>query len=207
MSACALCGSPAAAPFRAPQPETAPDLDGRPGEPARSTLARWVQSCRVCGACAPDLAALPAGGVPDRALRSRFQRWAALVAGTAMEAEALLQAAWEAEDAGRDAAPLRLRALAAWQATTETDQVLRQVDVARRAGAFGDALARLDALPAVMDAIPVQIAAFQRVRIAAADSGRYLLSSAVRPPSRTPHVTHGRLPAAKPGFWSRLFRA
>ncbi len=59
--ACAVCGAPCPAPFRAPAAELAPDLDGRPGEPARSTLPRWIATCRRCGASAPDLAALPQG--------------------------------------------------------------------------------------------------------------------------------------------------
>jgi hypothetical protein len=88
MSACALCGTPAPPPFRAPAQEGSPDLDGRPGEPTRSTLRRWVLSCRGCRACAPDLAALPASGkqivaaAEYRRLTSPFLRWAALAAGT-----------------------------------------------------------------------------------------------------------------------------
>ena len=56
---CGVCGGPARPAFRAPQPEIAPDLDMRPGEPARSTLRDWVQVCPRCGAAAPDLSALP----------------------------------------------------------------------------------------------------------------------------------------------------
>ena len=57
---CALCGAPVRPPHHAPAPETAPDLDMRPGEPTRSTLPGWVATCPQCGACAPDLATLPA---------------------------------------------------------------------------------------------------------------------------------------------------
>ena len=39
----------------------APDLDGRPGEPARSTLPRWVQVCPACNAAARDLSFLAPG--------------------------------------------------------------------------------------------------------------------------------------------------
>ena len=56
---CGVCGTPSRAPFRAPQPELAPDMDMRPGEPARSTLVDWVQTCPKCGAAAPDLSTLP----------------------------------------------------------------------------------------------------------------------------------------------------
>ena len=212
MSACALCGTPAPPPFRAPQPETAPDLDGRPGEPARSTLSRWVQACRGCGACAPDLTALPPGAAPlpgtpaYQALRSRHLRWAALVAGTPTEPEALLQAAWAAEDTGGDGVPLRRRALAVWPATADTDQLLRLSDIARRAGAFAEAGAFLDRLAPAPGEAAGRIAAFQRGRIAAADTGRHMLNSALRPPARMPHVAHGKPAVARPaGLWGRLF--
>ena len=56
---CALCGAPARAPFRPPRPDVAPDLDLRPGEPARSMLQDWLQRCSACGAVAPDASALP----------------------------------------------------------------------------------------------------------------------------------------------------
>ena len=205
---CALCGTPAPAPFRAPQPEGAPDLDGRPGEPTRSTLPRWVQTCRGCGACAPDLSALqPAaadltGTVAYRALPSPFLRWAALAAGTPAEAEALLQAAWTVEDAGGDGRALRRRAAAVWPASGGPESILRLADVLRRAGMRAEAAAALDALPSKLADAATRIAAFERARLAAGDTGRHLLSSALRPPARTPHVAHGK-PAAG-GFWSRL---
>ena len=41
-------------------------------------------------------------------------------------------------------------------------------------------------------------------RIAAADAGSYRISSALRPPAHSPHVAHGKRPAAK-GFLARLF--
>lgn len=211
MSACALCGTPAPPPFRAPQPQFAPDLDGRPGEPARSTLPRWVQRCGGCGACAPDLSQLPAPAAAItqtaayRATRSRFQRWAALAQG-GDAAEAWLQAAWEAEDAGQDGSALRRRALAAWPDPDTPEGMLRLADIARRAGQFAEATAWLDRLPAETSPEGQGIAAFQRGCIAAADPGRQLLSNALRPPARKPHVAHGPAkPANHRGFWARLF--
>lgn len=208
MPACALCGSPAPPPFRAPPPELAPDLDLRPGEPTRATLPRWLATCRGCGACAPDLAALPAAGrqatksAAYRATGSRFLRWAALVAGTPAEAEALLQAAWEQDDRGEDASALRRRAAAAWPEPVDAEQALRLVDVLRRSGQFEAAAARLAPLLAAGDDTTRRVAAFQQARIAAQDSARHLMSSALRPPARTPHVAHGKRPAG--GFWSCL---
>lgn len=208
MSTCALCGAPAPPPYRAPPAETAPDLDLRPGEPTRSTLGRWVMQCRSCGACAPDLSALSPALAPltqtpaYRAQKSRFSRWATLVQGTPIEAEALLQAAWEADDRAIDVRALRLQAASVWPDPMNAEQTLRLVDVLRRAGAFSEAAALVPGLAASADGTTRQIAAFQQARIEAEDTGRHLMSSALRPPARTPHVTHGR---GDTGFWGRLF--
>ena len=208
MSACALCGTPSPPPFRAPAQEGSPDLDGRPGEPTRSTLRRWVLSCRGCRACAPDLAALPAAAKDIvrteqyRRLASPFLRWAALVAGTPDEAEALLQAAWDAEDEGRDASDLRRRAAELWPQPADAEAALRSADIQRRAGLLAEAARTLDALAPDLDDAAARVAAFERARILTGDTGRHLLSSALRPPARTPHVLHGK--RATGGFWTRL---
>ncbi len=209
---CAVCGASIAAPFRPPPPEQAPDLDGRPGEPARSTLRRWVARCRNCGACGPDLARLPGTAANTvrseayRATASAFLRSATICrdAGDLAEAaEATLQAAWEADDAGRDARGLRLAAVAAWGEPDSPERALRTIDVLRRAEAFDAAQARADALGSQrLDEAGVRLLAFQRERIDARDAGRHLISSALRPPARTPHVTHGK--PAPGGFWRRL---
>ena len=217
--ACACCGAPARPPFMAPAAELAPDLDLRPGEPARSTLARWVLTCRQCGASAPDLAVLPAGAretvatAAYRALAGRgpelpFLRWALLAeaAGETDEAAgAVLQAAWALDDAGADAAPLRRRAATLWNQGTTMQDALRMVDAWRRAGALQEAgahAARLLARPG-LDETDAAVLRHQQGLVAAGDTGRHLISGALRPPSRTPHVTHGRTPARR-GFWARM---
>ena len=72
---CAVCGTeqpPAPLPPRAAR--EAPDLDLRPGEPLRCTMASWLQQCPHCGYAAPEIArAHPAaveavGAAPFRAL-------------------------------------------------------------------------------------------------------------------------------------------
>src|ERR1700761_6150403 len=144
--ACALCGTPAPAPFRAPQPEIAPDLDMRPGEPTRATLRDWIQVCRQCGAAAPDLGALPesardtVGSNAYRRLSTSaleeplpFRRWALIcerAGDRAQQAEALLQAAWAADDAAAmsEAASLRTRVAALWDRTDEMELGLRRLD-------------------------------------------------------------------------------
>lgn len=220
VATCAACGTPAPPPFRAPAPEGAPDLDLRPGEPTRSTLPRWVQCCRVCGACAPDLAALP----PDAAALVRsdayravaenagahdpaalpFLRWAFLAEAAgdrAAAVEAVLHAAWAVDDAGGDAAPLRRRAARLWGEPAEAEAALRLVDVLRRAGEWDAAEGRAAALAALpgLDDGTARILAFQRARIAGRDAGRHLISSALRPPATRPHVAHNQEAAPKQG--------
>ena len=136
------------------------------------------------------------------ALRSPFLRWAALVAGTPQESEALLQAAWEAEDKGADGTELRTRAAACWPQPNDAEAALRLADVQRRAGLLADAAATLAALGDGLDDAAARVAAFELARVAAGDTARYLLSSALRPPARTPHVAHGKRPAGS--FWARL---
>ena len=177
----------------------------RPGEPTRSTLREWLRQCRACGAVAPDLAALTADAasvVASEAYRAadRFSRWPMLCPAEA-RAEAYLQAAWLADDEGRDAAALRREAAAAWGEPATNESALRLIDVLRRAGEFAEAARWVDGM-AAPDETAAQVLAFQRGRIAARDTGRHLLSSALRPPARMPHVAHGKRVAA--GFWARV---
>ncbi len=220
---CGVCGTLARPPFRAPQPEIAPDLDMRPGEPARSTLVDWVQTCRQCTAAAPDLAVLtPAAratvesadykALTTTALEETlpFRRWALICAGSGdavNQAEALLQAAWAADDAAAmaEAQHLREQVAALWADTTDIETGLRRLDVLRRAGAMETASTWADALSArTQEPTATAIIRFQRGRIALRDIGRHLISSAMPPPSHAPHVSHGK--RATPGFWSRLLR-
>lgn len=217
---CVVCGTPARPPFRAPTAEQAPDLDHRPGEPARSTLVHWIATCRQCGASGPDLAALPEGAeavvrsdeyrrMRPRGLGTAFLRWALICERTgdrAAAAEATLHAAWATDDEGGDGADLRRRAVELWGEPAGIAAVLRQVDVLRRAGEFAQAGALADRFGAgVLDENDAAVLAFQRGRIAAADAGRHSIASALRPPARRPHVTHGRPTGSTKGFWSRLF--
>lgn len=219
---CALCGAPSRTPYRAPQPETAPDLDMRPGEPTRSTLQSWIATCPQCGACAPDLAALPATAratvssaeyqhVPGPEEAQPFLRWALICRGLGNQedaAEATLQAAWAADDAADIAAgPLRRDAVALWGDRQDAAGALRIVDVLRRAGDFAAASAAADRAAGLpMEETAEQVLEFERELIARRDMGRHLISSAIRPPAATPHVAHGRIAAGRtqPGFWKRL---
>lgn len=218
--ACAACGGSVPEPFRAPAAELAPDLDLRPGEPTRSTLEKWLQTCPGCGAAAPDLSRLygtaaaivAAPGYrnvtgPDYALA--FLRWAAIcqAAGDARNTgEAFLQAAWAADDAGdaANATHWRRQAARAWAEMESFECLLRRIDALRRAGDFTAAEAAAAQLAAQgPDATTAQVLAFQRARITARDAGRHLMSSALRPPAHRPHVAHGK--AGGKGFFARLF--
>jgi hypothetical protein len=121
--------------------------------------------------------------------------------------EATLQAAWTRDDVedAMGAAVLRLEAWRLWKTLGGIGDGLRQLDVLRRAGDFERAASLAGDLPAMwpLDENSARILAFQQERIAAADTGRYLLSSALRPPARTPHVVQRR-PAERGGFWHRL---
>jgi hypothetical protein len=214
---CGICGTACRPAFRAPAPELAPDLDLRPGEPTRSTLPKWLQTCRGCGAVAPDLAVLTAEqrpmvesaayrGLNGPGAATGFLRWARLCADATSRGEAMLQAAWAADDAdaASDAAGYRREAAAAWAEPVDTEGALRLLDVLRRAGAFAEAAAlaeRLGATP--LDENSARIVAFQQARIGARDSGRHLISSALRPPAHRPHVAQQRKPS-KRGFWGAL---
>ncbi len=221
MSQCGVCGAPSRPAFRAPQPEIAPDLDMRPGEPARSTLPDWVRICRTCGAAAPDVSALPASAravVDSGAYRSLstevlaetlpFRRWAMIcehIGDRAQQAEALLQAAWAADDsvAMTEAATLRTEVARMWDGTADVELGLRRLDVLRRAGLFEQADAWAQAMTERgLDDLARSIVRFQRVRIGSRDIARHLISSALPPPSHAPHVSHGK--RATTGFWSRL---
>ncbi len=218
--ACALCGTPCPPPFRAPAPELAPDLDLRPGEPTRSTLPRWIATCRGCGAAAPDLAALPETAratVASPAYRALsgprgtlpFLRWALLQEAAGDPdgaAESVLQAAWAADDAEdmAAAAALRRRAAGLWGDPADPATALRLIDVLRRAGEFEAASARAVSVGGLaLDESSARIVAFQQARIAERDTTRQMMSSALRPPARTPHVGHGK--RERRGLWDRLF--
>ena len=220
---CAVCGAPVRAPFRAPQPEIATDLDMRPGEPTRSSLPDWIETCGTCHAAAPDLTALPAGAGPVvrseayQALVSDvseetlpFLRWAMIsreIGDAPAAAEATLQAAWAADDAAdtRAAASLRREVARLWGEPADEETAIRLIDVLRRAGEFAAAEARAEALAKQgLNEPAAQIVAFQRARIAARDIGRHLISSAVPPPAHSPHASQGK--RASPRFWERLFK-
>jgi hypothetical protein len=219
---CGVCGADVRPPFQPPPSDTSPDLDMRPGEPARSTLRRWVATCPFCEAVAPDLTRLhhaakvglnspsyfavkgPRASVP-------FVRWSMLCAQSE-RAEALLHAAWAADDAGETAAAVsyRKQAAACWPEPMPAASALRLVDVLRRTGDLEGAAAQAAALDNVpLDETLSSTLAYQRNLVEAGDTGRHLLSSAVPQSAGRPHVTPTQEPAPigpRGGFWSWLKR-
>ena len=190
---CPVCGTPAAAPFAVPRARSTPDLDSRPGEPARATLSRWLSTCPGCAAVAPDLVALPAEAatvvaseayqlmMPRVAGALPFLRWAMLCPPRERR-DAWLRAAWAADDAGEtiEAASLRRQAAAHWGQPETPESALRLIDVLRRAGEFELARVRVAALDAdALEEISARVLEFQHQRITAGDARRYRLSQAV----------------------------
>jgi len=227
---CGVCGTESRhPPFRPSPPEQAPDLDLRPGEPVRSTMARWLQQCPGCGYAAPDISrAHPAAAeavraAPFRALLAdnnipplgrRFLAWALVLEETGAlhaSAEATLHAAWVADDLGRQdlARAWRLDAVALWRGGPPLDpeQTVRVVDALRRAGAWDDAAATAEGLARAEPPEAVaQVIVLERRLIEAQDAGRHTVASALPPPSRRPHVSHQKIEARGEGIWGRLRR-
>jgi hypothetical protein len=230
---CGVCGTESRhPPFRPAPPEQPPDLDLRPGEPVRSTMARWLQQCPACGYAAPDISrAHPAAAeavraAPFRALLAdttipplgrRFLAWALVLEETGAlhaAAEATLQAAWVADDLGRPdlARAWRLEAVALWRGGPPLDleQSVRVVDALRRAEAWDDAATAAEGIAKQTPPEAVaQVVMLERRLIESGDAGRHTVASALPPPSRRPHASHHRVAAKGEGFWGmlrRLFR-
>ena len=228
---CAVCGTESRQPpFRPAPPEQAPDLDLRPGEPLRGTMARWLQQCPHCSYAAPDIgrahpaAAEAVAAAPFRALIAdtthpplarRFLAWAHVLEETGAlhaAAEATLHAAWVADDMNRPdlAASWRRDAVALWRAgpALDAEQTVRVIDALRRIEAWQDAAATAEALAATgPDEAVAQVAALERRLIAARDAERHTLASALPPPARRPHVAHQKIGRRRgDGLWERLRR-
>lgn len=211
---CAVCGRESRQrEVRGTGPAGPPDLDLRPGETMRSTMAYWLQQCPTCGYAAPRLdeaseaiAAVVAGG-PYRALLAessypplarRFLCRAMILEETGelhAAAEATLQAAWVADDTRKTelAREWRLTAVALFRQGPPPDleQQVRIVDILRRAGDFGGAAAQANALERGRLPEPVdRVVAFERRLIAAGDVRAYSVASALPPPAARPHVSH-----------------
>ncbi|WP_419899844.1 hypothetical protein [Roseomonas sp. USHLN139] len=212
---CAVCGGESRQPpFRPGPPEQAPDLDLRPGEPLRGTMARWLQQCPHCAYAAPDIgrahpaAADAVAAAPFRALIAdtthpplarRFLAWAHVLEETGAlhaGAEATLHAAWVADDMNRPdlAIAWRRDAVALWRSgpPLDAEQTVRVIDALRRAEEWTDAATTAAALAAHQPPEAVaQVVALERRLIAAQDAGRHTLASAA-PPAPRPHVAQPR---------------
>lgn len=227
---CAVCGTESRQPpYRRSPAEQAPDLDLRPGEPARGTMARWLQQCPSCGYAAPDItkahpaAAQAVAAAPFRALLAdtatpplarRFLAWAHVLEETGAlhaAAEANLRAAWVADDLGLPelARTWRQEAVALWRAGPPLDpeQIVRMVDALRRSGAWEDAATTARALAATNPPEAVaQVIALEIRLVEARDAGRHTVASALPPPSRRPHATQNNVAARGAGLLARLKR-
>jgi hypothetical protein len=115
-----------------------------------------------------------------------------------------------ADDGGRAdlAAAWRREAVALWRSgpPLDAEQTVRVVDALRRAEAWEDAEATAAELAQLSPPEPVgQVIALERRLVAAQDSGRHTVATALPPPARRPHATHQRRHIAGGGFiaWVR----
>ena len=208
---CGVCGRESRQSPSARHPEQAPDLDLRPGEPVRSTMARWLQQCPHCHYTAPSIArahpgaAAAVSAAPFRALildaghpplARRFLAWAHVLEETGAlhaAAEATRHAAWVAEDAGKaDLAHLwRQEAIALWRSgpPLDAEQTVRIIDALRRAEAWEDAEATAAEL--TIRRRPSQgMSSRWNAACRGHDAGRHTASA--RRTGVLPHATHRR---------------
>jgi len=232
MVTCAVCSTESRQPlFRATAPEQAPDLDLRPGEPLRSSIGHWLQQCPRCGYAAPDIrearpsAPRVVAAAPFRALINdaatpalsrRFLAWAHVLEETgAMHeaAEAMLQAAWTADDLNRGdlARAWRMEAVALWRSgpPLDAEQRLRVIDALRRAEAWDTAQDAIETM--AQDTLPEsvrQVLSLEARLVEAGDARRHTVATALPPPARRPHVSHQKLIGRGSlfGWVKRLFR-
>lgn len=179
------------------------DLDTRPAEPLRGTLAAWLQRCPNCGYCAENLsqahpqaaehmaaegyvAALEDPDLPETTRwflrRSHLEESTGDLAAAGWQA---LFAAWGADDAESPAVASRCRNRAAdcFQAAVALDQPLADqagdgevvlVDIYRRAGMMSEARLAADrAGEQFSDPLIQRLVQFQRALIDRGDAGRY----------------------------------
>jgi len=230
---CGVCGTESRQPpFRPDPPEQPPDLDLRPGEPVRSTMARWLQQCPHCGYAAPvfanfvPTAAQAVAGAhyrgllndaATRPLARRFLAWALVLEETGAlhaAAEATLHAAWVADDLNKPAMARAWRrdAVALWRSgpALDAEQTVRVVDSLRRAGLHEDAAATAqDLLAQAPPEAVAQVLMLELRLVEARDERRHSVATALPPPSRRPHVSHQgsvRRGDGLLGWLRRLFR-
>jgi hypothetical protein len=183
-----------------------PDLDLRPGPLKRSTMYMWLQQCRHCRYVSPDLSQPEQGaaeivtsreyhrvgmGWDPQARAVPFLRRSILdeAFGDPLAAgEHALWAAWACDDArDRDvAAEMRLRSAGLFRHALTTRQLhlhdqmtlkIRLVDIHRRAGQWGEAVALADEVLSIpeLEAFQRSVVAFGRAAADRGDRARYTI--------------------------------
>jgi hypothetical protein len=103
----------------------------------------------------------------------------------------------------------RLEAVALWRAgpPLDAEQTVRVIDALRRSEAWADASATGEALGLSDPPEAVaQVVGLELRLIAARDSGRHTVASALPPPSRRPHVSHQKVATRGEGLVAKLRR-
>jgi hypothetical protein len=185
------------------------DLDSRPPEMRRSTIAYWVQRCPVCGCCAADLEAVSesARALVESAhyrlqlhdedfpeLANSFLCSAMLLEDDEKYIEAAwasIHAAWACDDARVEASgtrcrneAIRLIRLVREKGLALTDQPSSDpailVDLFRRAGRFKEGIQEVDdALAHAEDETVRTLLRYQRSLLLKADRGLYTVEAAL----------------------------
>jgi len=188
-----------------------PDLDLRPPEASRSSIAHWIQRCPRCGYCAPDIErnelqsaariddslyvnTLEDSDFPPKA--REFLCWSLIAARTGrfnVAAWARINAAWVCDDAGATFSAVACRALAidSVEIAERSGQALATqpgadaaiaADLLRRCGRFDEARLRIHpALSSASDQTVREILHYQLTLCDAGDRDCHTIAQAVPP--------------------------
>ncbi|MGB9602704.1 MAG: hypothetical protein ACPMAG_07930 [Limisphaerales bacterium] len=207
---CAVCGNSGTyAEILSTNAFGSPDLDTRPPEMERSTIDKWVQTCSLCGYCAPDISerldnsseVVSSDSYQQQLNNSEFPKLAnaflcfSLIqesAGKYDEAGlANVHAAWVCDDNGSDTAAqkCRLKAVTLLQKAKENGQMFAKqegveeaimVDLLRRSKQFELALKICEeGLQKNPEKIISDILLFQKILISSSDTACHTIQEAI----------------------------
>ena len=203
---CAVCGTESEHTIVASTNQFgSPDLDLRPPEMARSTIAFWVQECPNCGYVAADISdatkldpsllaterylsfdGMPFGDGRQAALAKRFYKQYILAEDDREALSALMHAAWTCDDYGNGEAASLCRAKAAEKATALIEQgpsdkdslQMMRADLLRRSGNFDTAIQSCSSL-SFSDETLEKVRMFELLKAQEGDTSCHTVAEAV----------------------------